>query len=186
MMTLREFAESRHACSDGLEWLGERDIAAMWAECQRSDWMVWLLDRMGWADAHAQRSFALRCARRVQHLMRDARSVETLEVVERYLRGDATDEELASTWAAADAAADASWADAWAAARAACAAAWAASWAAARAAWAAARAAADAAAADANAAARAAADAAAQADDLRELVPVAVAQALFHAAAQKE
>jgi len=171
MMTLREFAESRHACSDGLEWLGERDIAAMWAECQRSDWMVWLLDRMGWADAHAQRSFALRCARRVQPLMRDARSVETLEVVERYLRGDATDEELASAWAAADAAADAARA-AWAAADAD----------AARAAWADAAAAA---AAWASAAAAAAWDAAmaAQADDLRELVPVAVAQALFHAAA---
>ena len=67
-----------------------------------------------------QQEFALACARRVQHLMRDPRSVAVLEVRERWLRGEATDEEmkaaLAAAWdaawdaaAAALAAADAAW-----------------------------------------------------------------------------
>ena len=77
--------------------------------------------------------FAIACARRVQHLMRDPRSIAALDTRERWLRGEATDEEMA---AAADAARSAS-AAALAAARAASAAALAAECAAADAAWAA-------------------------------------------------
>ena len=86
-----------------------------------------LTDRQG----HA---FALACARRVQHLMRDPRSVAALDTRERWLRGEATDKEMA---AARDAAWDAVWdarhaaeVFAWAAALAA---AWSAAWSAARA-----------------------------------------------------
>jgi len=177
-MTLKEFAVARHACAEGLDWLGERDLEAMWAECQRSDWMLWLLEKIGWDDDHAQRTFALRSARRVQHLMMDARSVACLDVVERYLVGEATEEEVAAAWAVARAAA-------WAVARAA-------AWAAAGAARAAARAAAGTAAWDAWAAAGTAAwDAgtaawAAQADDLRDIVPVATLRALFEDSLNRE
>ena len=57
------------------------------------------------------RLFAVWCARRGQHLMTDSRSVEALDVAERFANGLATQQELA---AARDAAGDA-----WAAARAA-------------------------------------------------------------------
>jgi hypothetical protein len=94
------------------------------------------------------RLYAVWCARQVQHLMTDPRSLAALDVAERHARGLATDEELAASRAASRAAA--AWAAAWAAAGAA---AWdaaeaaeAASRAAAWAAWAAARAAAGAAA----------------------------------------
>jgi hypothetical protein len=83
------------------------------------------------------RLYAVWCARQVQHLMEDPRSVAALDVAERHANGEATDAELAAARAAAWAAARAA---AWAAARAA-------AWAAARAAaWDAARAAARAAA----------------------------------------
>jgi hypothetical protein len=115
------------------------------------------------------RLFAVWCARKVQHLMTDPRSLSALDVAERFANGLATQEELRAArvaagdaarvaagdaaWAAAgDAAGDAAWAAAWVAAgdaawAAAWVAAWAAAWAAARvaagdAAWAAARAAA--------------------------------------------
>ena len=91
-------------------------------------------------DGHERemRLYAVWCARQVQHLMTDPRSVAALDVAERHANGEATDEELA---AARDAAWDAAWAAAtdaaWAAARDA---AWAAATDAARAAaWAAAR-----------------------------------------------
>ena len=80
------------------------------------------------------RLFAVWCARQVQNLMTDQRSLDALDVAERYANGEATDAELAAArdaaWAAraAWAAADAAWA-AWAAR--------AAYWAAADAAWAA-------------------------------------------------
>ena len=82
----------------------------------------------GLTDAQ-KRIFAVRCARRVQHLMTDPRSVAALDVAERHAKGEATDEELAAAWVAAwaaaaagTAAADAAWAArdaAWAAAAAA-------------------------------------------------------------------
>jgi hypothetical protein len=60
------------------------------------------------------RLFAVWCARQVQHLMADPRSIAALDVAERYANGLATDQELA---AARDAARDAAWAAEWAAAR---------------------------------------------------------------------
>ena len=50
------------------------------------------------------RLFAVRCARRVQHLMTDPRSIAALDAAERHTNGQATDEELKVTWDAADAA----------------------------------------------------------------------------------
>jgi hypothetical protein len=67
------------------------------------------------------RMYAVRCARRVQHLMTDERSIRALDVAERYARGEATDEGLAAARAAASdvrtaagAASRAAWAAAWA------------------------------------------------------------------------
>ena len=68
------------------------------------------------------RLYAVWCARQVQHLMTDQRSLDALDVAERHANGDATDEELAAAWGAAwgaawDAAKAAAWGAAWDAAR---------------------------------------------------------------------
>ena len=68
----------------------------------------------GLTDAQLRR-FAVRCARRVQHLMPDPRSLAALDVAERHAKGEATDKELAAAREAAWAAREAAWA-AWAAA----------------------------------------------------------------------
>ena len=57
------------------------------------------------------RLFAVWCARQVQHLMSDQRSIDALDVAERYAHGEATDEQLVAARAAA-------WVAAWDAARA--------------------------------------------------------------------
>jgi hypothetical protein len=84
-----------------------------------SDTIKTMIDRLTERQHH---EFAVACARRVQHLMRDPRSVAALDTRERWLRGEATDEEMnAARDAAWDAGAEA-WdaeAEAWAAARAA-------------------------------------------------------------------
>jgi hypothetical protein len=86
----------------------------------------------------AERLYAVWCARQVQHLMTDPRSVNALGVADRHANGEATDMELAaardasrvaSRDAARAAAWDAVWVAAWVAARAA---AWDAVWVAAR------------------------------------------------------
>jgi len=79
---------------------------------------LWCLRACG-IDREA-RLYAVWCARQVQHLMTDPRSLAALDVAERYANGEATDEELAAAWDAAwDAAeaASAAWDAAWAEAR---------------------------------------------------------------------
>jgi hypothetical protein len=68
-----------------------------------------------------KRLFAVWCARQVQHLMTDQRSLDALDVAERFANGDASTQKLyaarAAAWAAArDAARAAAMAAAWAAA----------------------------------------------------------------------
>ena len=53
------------------------------------------------------RLFAVACAREVQHLMRDPRSIEALNVAERFAKGRATKTELATAFRNAAAADDA-------------------------------------------------------------------------------
>ena len=69
------------------------------------------------------RLYAVWCARQVQHLMTDPRSIAALDVAERFANGEATQGELDAAWDAAGAAANAARAaargGAWDAARAA-------------------------------------------------------------------
>ncbi len=44
------------------------------------------------------RLFAVWCARQVQHLMTDARSIAAIDVAERHANGEASDKELAAAW----------------------------------------------------------------------------------------
>jgi hypothetical protein len=160
------------ACEDGRESTRDYDtIGDWWMTINRADWMLWLAERLG-LDERRLRLFAVWCARQVQHLMTDDRSINALDVAECHAHGDATDEETRAAWAA-EAAARAAEAAARVAEAAAGAAragvpAEAAVWAAGAAAWVA-EAAAEAAAAEAAAAARAAR--AAQSDKLREMFP---------------
>ena len=91
--------------------------------------------------------YAVWCARQVQHLMEDERSIKALDVAEAFANGLATKQEIGAASVAAWAASDAAWTDTWAAT---------AAWAASDAAW-------DADAATAAAARDAAKDAAARA-----------------------
>ena len=68
---------------------------------------VWAFTREGITDNKTLRLFAVACARRVQHLLKEQRSTNAIDVAERYANGNATKEELA---AASDAASDAAWA----------------------------------------------------------------------------
>ena len=110
-MTLREYAKQKGACAEGLKWLGDRNLQQMWNECQRSDWMAWLLEQLGYNDERVLRLYACWCVRQVWHLLTDECSRTAVEVAERFAVGEATRDELGAAadaaWGAARAAADA-------------------------------------------------------------------------------
>jgi hypothetical protein len=82
---------------------------------------LWCLRAVIDVEQHApeMRLYAVWCARQVQHLLTDPRSLEVLDVAERHARGEATDDELeaaraeraerAAAWAAAGAERAATW-----------------------------------------------------------------------------
>ena len=135
-MSVLEFCDRHGACSQGREWAlaNCRDMDHAW-ETLKPEWLVWVGTRRGVLDDRTLRLFAVWCARQVQHLMTDPRSVAAVDVAERFANGNATVEELKVARAAAgevardatgDAAREAAWAAAGAAAGDAGAAAWAA------------------------------------------------------------
>jgi hypothetical protein len=82
---------------------------------------LWCLQAV---DTHKSemRLFSVWCARQVQHLMTDERSVKALDVAEAYAKGEATEDELklaaeSARSAARSAAESVAWSAAWSAAR---------------------------------------------------------------------
>jgi hypothetical protein len=148
---IREHSPCRDGWSKLLKHLGktaadnEPLAIATIIDANGLDDALWCLRAVSGHDREI-RLFGVWCARQVQYLMKDPRSIASLDVAERFANGEAREKELDAACAAAEAAA-------WAASRAAGAAAWAAALAA--------RAAAEDAAGAARAAARYAARAAA-------------------------
>lgn len=109
---LRNFLHRNNACASSIVWIGEKALAACWRECTRGDWMLWLLARAGYGHATIGR---INCAivRRtpladggtVWDLLTDPRSRRVIEVTERYADGLASPEELDVAGAEARAAA---------------------------------------------------------------------------------
>jgi hypothetical protein len=106
-MSIEEFCGLHHACVDGRKWALENCVSMedAWVKL-KLEWLIWVATRPGVLTQRELRKFAVWCARQVQHLMTDARSVAALDVAERHAEGLATDEELHAAW---DAAGRASW-----------------------------------------------------------------------------
>jgi Lon protease-like protein len=62
---------------------------------------VWAFTREGIVGDKTLRLFAVGCAKKVQHLMKDQRSIDALDVAERYANGNATKDEVAAARKAA-------------------------------------------------------------------------------------
>ena len=100
---LRAFLTARSACRDAMDWLGNRDSDQMWADCQRSDWLLW------WAGQTVPRQdlvlAACDCAETALQFVPagEHRPALAIETARRWAQGEATLEEVAAY--AADAAA---------------------------------------------------------------------------------
>lgn len=116
-MSIEEFCGLHGACKEGRKWALENCVSMedAWAKL-KPRWLLWVATRPGVLTQCELRTFAVWCARQVQHLMTDPRSVAALNVAERHAEGLATDDELKAAW---DAAGRASWDAARASARAA-------------------------------------------------------------------
>jgi hypothetical protein len=104
--TIAEFCDRHGACNDGRQWALDNcdSMQSAW-EKLKPEWLIWVAMQPGVLTDKELRLFAVFCARSVQHLITDERSVNAINVAERHANGEATDQELAAAWDAARAAA---------------------------------------------------------------------------------
>ena len=115
-MTIEQFCTKHRACEEGKEWAlaSCASMKEVW-EKAKLEWLFWVATQPSVLTDKELRLFAVFCARQVQHLMTDPRSIEAINVAEKYTRGEASENELAAARVAASAAAKAANAAAWAA-----------------------------------------------------------------------
>ena len=59
-------------CDDGKEFLSKhKSLKAAWNKCERADWMVWGLSKMGLFDDRLARQFTIECANHTLHFFED-------------------------------------------------------------------------------------------------------------------
>ena len=111
-----DFFRGLDACTDGASWAKNKEtLREAWETCERSDWMIWALRRIGFKDDRKYRLYACACVRgtpltdgrTLWDLLNDERSRKAVEVAARYAEGKATEEERIEAYDAAAAAADA-------------------------------------------------------------------------------
>jgi hypothetical protein len=111
MITVEDFCNKFSACEDVVEWAMENcsDMNEVWLTA-KPDWVIWIATRKGVLTDKELRLFAVFCARQDEHLFTDHRSINVIDVAERFAHGNATKDELNAARAAARAAAsDAEW-----------------------------------------------------------------------------
>ena len=116
------FLKKYDACSEGLEWAAKNadSLEHGWRNPETpARFLIWLACKTPIITDLEKHRFGLWCARQVQHLMTDPRSIAALDVKERWIEGRASNEELKSAreaaWEAAGVAT--AWATAWATAK---------------------------------------------------------------------
>jgi len=116
MNEVQQFCKTHEACREGAEWASQyQTLADVWANCQRGDWMIWMLDKSG---EHKQMIVRLACAC-AEHVLeiyetrypKDDRPRKTIAAALAWSENP-TDDNRRSAAGAADAAAGAAWADA--------------------------------------------------------------------------
>ena len=138
-LTPMEFCTQTKACEEGRIYaLTHKTMSDVWDNCPNANWLLWILDAIDAPpDEKNLRLFAIWCARstplsdgrKTGDLLTDPRSLNALDVAERFAHGQATRGELDAARDAAREARDAAWGASWGAAWEA---AWGAAWSAAR------------------------------------------------------
>ncbi len=106
-MDIHSILKNLDACSEGVEYVGNQSPIDAWNNCDRGDWMLWISDERK-IDLKVLTKAKVECAKLVEHLMADERSINAMRVAERFAYGekDLEDTKISAADSAADAAAD--------------------------------------------------------------------------------
>jgi hypothetical protein len=103
MKIFKDLLIELNACSEAREWSGDKTIEEVLRDSWRGDWLLWLAKKLDLPLRPLTLAKA-RCAKTVIHLMKDQRSINAVNVAERFGLDECTLEELDDSAAAAAAA----------------------------------------------------------------------------------
>ena len=118
MKTVAERIKHLRPCEEAVAWAADfTSNTNAWQECERGDWMLWLLGHVSGRPYSSKRRQLVRCACECAALSfkysKDTRVTKCLEILKLWFDGNVTQQELAMAAAGADeayrAAAEASW-----------------------------------------------------------------------------
>lgn len=84
-MTFADELRAMGACDDAIAWVGDRTLAEAWTECERSNWMMWLLRRRVSVDKRLSVALAIAFAERVLHLARSSEARAAVDAARGWL-----------------------------------------------------------------------------------------------------
>ena len=93
MKSLKELLIELDACTEARIWVGGKSIEEVVKTCPRGDWALWLAYNLE-IDLQTLTLAKALCAKTVLHLMKDQRSIDAVNIAERFGRGEATRVEL--------------------------------------------------------------------------------------------
>ena len=107
MKTFKDLLIELNACGPAIVWAEDKNIEEVLRDSYRGDWLLWLAKKLD-LPLNKLTLAKARCAKTVIHLMKDKRSVDAVNVAEKFGLDECTLEELNNAYDdAADAAADA-------------------------------------------------------------------------------
>lgn len=92
-MKFKEYLKTIKAPYNLVQYLGDMTAEEWWNCCDRGDWLLFLAAKRR-TDVKLIIKANVKCARLVQHLMKDQRSLDVLDVADRFVGGRATIKEL--------------------------------------------------------------------------------------------
>ena len=99
-----ELARKLNSCEVAAEFVNQYEtIEEAWAACPRGDWMLWTAAKLK-IDRRLLVGVLGKCARTVQHLMKNPRSIAALDACDKYAAGEISEKDLKAAAAAAAAA----------------------------------------------------------------------------------
>ena len=103
---MKQLLKQIHACNEAIDWVGERTLAEAWAECERADWMLWLIGNMigkpGWPTHQEFVRATCLCVRPALEFVPvgEDRPRFAIEAAERWAKNPTTENRLAAAAAA--------------------------------------------------------------------------------------
>ena len=93
MKKAKDIIKKFNPCQSAIDWLEDRTVEEMVKDCHRGDWLIWLASKTK-IDLKTLTLAKVKCVRTVQHLMTDKRSLDALDIAEKFANGDASKDEL--------------------------------------------------------------------------------------------